>query len=156
MEARADMEIRNGKRGEEADRLLREALDKLEEKEKELDAVLDENEKLREEADGYFDKLNKLEHGGEEEMERLKKKIEGALGEKEDLEAEVRQSQELVGEKVDQVVSMWSIGSHIQQLPVARTCRAVGSIRGGIGLTMYVSFGARNPYNTTYKRKSSN
>ena len=103
MESRADREFRNGRRGEEIDRLLQEAMEKLDEKERELDAVLDENEKLREEADQYFDKLNQLEHGEVEEFGKLKKQIEQLLGEKEDMENEARQAQTTVEEKEDEL-----------------------------------------------------
>ena len=103
MESRADREFRNGRRGEEIDKLLQEAMEKLEEKELELDAVLDENEKLKDEADQYFDKLNQLEHGEVEEFGKLKKQVEQLLGEKEDLESEVRQAQATTEEKEDEV-----------------------------------------------------
>lgn len=103
MESRADREFRNGRRGEEIDRLLQEAMEKLDEKERELDAVLDENEKLREEAEQYFDKLNQLEHGEVEEFGKLKNQVEQLLGEKEDLEGEVRQAQATVDEKEDEL-----------------------------------------------------
>jgi len=94
MQSNADREYQSGMRGEEADRLLSEALEKLEEKERELDEVLDENDRLREEADGLFDKVNQLEHGGaaekEEEIRRLRNQVDELNGEKEDLDGEVR------------------------------------------------------------------
>ena len=96
MESKADREFRSGKRGEEADRLLGEALEKLEEKERELDEVLDENDRLREEADGLFDKVNQLEHGGaadeekEEEIRGLRTQVDQLSVEKEYFEGEVR------------------------------------------------------------------
>jgi len=109
MESKADREFRSGKREEEADRLLGEALEKLDEKERELSEVLDENDRLREEADGLFDKVNQLEHGEaadeekDEEIRRLRKQVNELSGEKEDLEGEVRRVEGEKEELADEV-----------------------------------------------------
>lgn len=99
MESRADKDFHKGAKSDEVDKLLQEAIDKLEDKERELEEVLEENEKLREEADGYFNKLNQLEHGADEEakeVDTLHERIKELEGDKEDLETEVRR---IEGEK---------------------------------------------------------